>query len=231
MLTPCKECKEPVSHNAKTCPKCGAPDPSITLGSMIGGVVVLAGLIVAVPIGCNMLAGNDDAPPVQQAAAVPAAALLPDPIPDLGLWHGDLVLEMEDYFVELAPDFDFEVSPLNDGTWRKLWTSELLLVELTGQPGISEERPLTKVTAMLGGEKNNVSHAMDATILAGMLMKALIPEWDNSLDEFRDWLDAGTPPDVRYRYGRYVEFENMAPLPMLRLTIRSTIDDQPPKED
>ena len=103
-------------------------------------------------------------------------------------------------------------------------TSGTLIVEMTGQPGISEERPLTEVTGMPGVSGTDISVNADSVGMAAVLMRTLIPEWDNGMEEFNAWLESGTPVDVRYRYGRYVEIENLAPLPMLRLTVKSTID-------
>ena len=98
MLTPCKECKEckePVSHAAKTCPKCGVADPGVTVGSKIAGALVLIGLVIAVPVACNMLIDASDEPQPLRTQQTPGTST-PAQTPSLGITSSYLVAELDE---------------------------------------------------------------------------------------------------------------------------------------
>lgn len=51
VLKPCRTCGQPVSPLAKTCPKCGAPDPLIPVAiTAVTNIGCLLTMLVTVPI-------------------------------------------------------------------------------------------------------------------------------------------------------------------------------------
>ena len=66
-LKPCKSCKHEVDTSAKICPNCGVANPGITIGQQIGGLAILATIIVVV---VSMCSGGEKDKPLDRSAAV-----------------------------------------------------------------------------------------------------------------------------------------------------------------
>ena len=61
---PCKYCDNPVARNAKRCPKCGGKHPfPVKPGEMLGGLIIVAALVLTVLTCCVWLPNRGERPP------------------------------------------------------------------------------------------------------------------------------------------------------------------------